>query len=159
MNKLLNIDQLDELRVKWRDENKMVVFTNGCFDIIHSGHIELLTKAKAQGDILVLGLNSDASVRLIKEKGRPIVGEIERIKVLSALEMIDYIIVFEEQTPLELITRLVPDVLVKGSDWSLDKIVGREVVESHGGKVVRVELVEGMSTTNIIKKIVNAYCK
>ncbi|MBN2543958.1 D-glycero-beta-D-manno-heptose 1-phosphate adenylyltransferase [bacterium] len=159
MEKLLNIKTLKNLRSSWKNQNKKVVFTNGCFDIIHSGHIELLRRAKFEGDILVVGMNSDSSVKQIKESGRPVVEEKDRVKVLSALEMVDYVVVFNEQTPQKVIEEIIPDVLVKGSDWSINEIVGREIVESNGGKVVRVDLIDGKSTTNIIEKIIELFCK
>ncbi|MBN1756345.1 D-glycero-beta-D-manno-heptose 1-phosphate adenylyltransferase [bacterium] len=158
MNKLRELNELIFLRNKWRSEGKRVVFTNGCFDLIHSGHIELLTSAKAQGELLIVGLNSDSSVRKIKDKGRPIVDETNRVIVLSALEMIDYIVLFEETTPEKLISALLPDVLVKGSDWAISEVVGREEVEKNGGKVMLVDLLKGFSTSNIIKNIISNYC-
>ena len=140
-----------------RADGKKVVFTNGCFDILHAGHVRYLTKSRAQGDLLVLGLNSDKSVRKIKEKGRPIVPETERAEVLAALEAIDFIILFDDDTPRELITAIKPDILVKGADWKHGQIVGEDVVRANGGKVKRITLVKGRSTTNIIKKVIKVY--
>ncbi len=140
-------------RARWKHEGKKVVFTNGCFDIIHRGHIEYLTKAKALGDILVVGLNTDGSVRRIKGPERPIVGEGDRAIVLSALRMVDVVCLFDEDTPYELIQEIVPDVLVKGSDWTLETIVGRDIVESAGGSVQTIDFVPHHSTSAIIKKI------
>jgi len=132
---------------------KTVVFTNGCYDLLHAGHVTLLEKAKRHGDILVVGLNSDDSVRKLKGRSRPLVGEKDRAKLLAALESVDYVTIFPEDTPARLIQELKPDVLVKGGDYALDQIVGRNDVK----KVVRVPLVKGFSTTNLIRKIVSAY--
>ena len=156
--KLISIDKLVEIREKLKKEGKKVVFTNGCFDILHRGHVEYLSKAKQLGDVLIVGVNSDSSVKRIKGNKRPIIPQDDRIAVLSAIEFIDYIVVFEDDTPYELIKKLVPDVLVKGSDWSIDEVVGRDVVESEGGKVILVELTPGRSTTNIIQTIIERYC-
>ncbi len=142
-----------KLKVARIKKKKKVVFTNGCFDILHAGHVRYLAKARALGDILVIGLNSDKSVRKIKGAGRPIVPEAERAEVLAALESVDYVVSFDEPTPIELIQALVPDILVKGADWKHGEIVGEDVVKAAGGKVKRVTLVKGKSTTNIIKKI------
>lgn len=135
--------------------NQTVVFTNGCFDILHVGHVRYLAEAKSQGDVLVLGLNSDRSVREIKGPKRPIVPEAERAEVLAALESIDFISLFDEPDPLNLILAVMPQVLVKGADWPEDQIIGAKEVKEAGGKVVRVDLAEGASTTNIIKKILD----
>ncbi|MEW6026604.1 MAG: D-glycero-beta-D-manno-heptose-7-phosphate kinase [Planctomycetota bacterium] len=132
---------------------KKVVFTNGCFDLFHPGHIRTLEFARAQGDILVVGLNSDKSVRLIKGRSRPILKQSDRIKVLSAFSAVDYIVPFDQATPLELIRKFKPDVLVKGADWEKDGIVGADVVRSYGGRIARVPLVPAISTTEIIRKI------
>lgn len=133
--------------------NKKIVFTNGCFDILHAGHITLLSKAKACGDILVVGLNSDASIQRIKGPKRPIVSEMERAHILSALEAVDYVVLFDEDTPLELIRQLRPDILVKGADYKPEAVVGKDVVESYGGQVRLIDLVPGFSTTHIIESI------
>ncbi|MBI5893142.1 MAG: D-glycero-beta-D-manno-heptose 1-phosphate adenylyltransferase [Deltaproteobacteria bacterium] len=134
-----------------------MVFTNGCFDIIHAGHVRYLSKAKKLGDVLVVGLNSDSSVKKIKDDGRPIVPQRERAEVLSALEFVDYVVIFNESTPYNLIKSVQPDVLVKGADWKGHEIVGADVVKAKGGRVARIKLVKGRSTTNIIKKILNTY--
>ncbi|MBI5562300.1 MAG: D-glycero-beta-D-manno-heptose 1-phosphate adenylyltransferase [Deltaproteobacteria bacterium] len=134
-----------------------VVFTNGCFDIIHAGHVRYLRRARACGDCLVVGLNSDASVRAIKGERRPIVHENERAEVLSALECVDYVVVFDDETPLRLITYIKPDVLVKGADWAARDIVGANAVRRNGGRIRRVALVKGRSTTNIIKRILELH--
>ena len=130
-----------------------VVFTNGCFDLLHPGHIRSLEEARALGDVLIVGLNSDASVRKLKGAGRPVIPEDERAEILAALECVDAVVIFGEPTPRETIARLLPDVLVKGGDWGSDKIVGREEVEAAGGRVVSVPVVRGYSTTEILRKI------
>ncbi|TAL17455.1 D-glycero-beta-D-manno-heptose 1-phosphate adenylyltransferase [bacterium] len=137
-----------------RKAGEKIVFTNGCFDIIHPGHVTYLDKARSLGDILVVGLNSDASVkRQGKGPGRPIMNEGERAAVLSALRSVDYVVLFDEDTPLKLIEALLPDFLVKGGDWPVESIVGREAVEKAGGKVLSIPLVEGKSTTSIVERI------
>jgi rfaE bifunctional protein nucleotidyltransferase chain/domain len=153
MGEVITRNALIPLRRQWKQEAKKVVFTNGCFDIIHRGHIEYLTKAKALGDLLVVGLNTDASVQRIKGPKRPIVSEGDRAIVLAALRMVDYVCLFDEDTPYELIRAVVPDVLVKGSDWSIDAIVGRDIVESSGGSVQTIDLLPLRSTSAIIEKI------
>jgi rfaE bifunctional protein nucleotidyltransferase chain/domain len=139
-------------REKLRGEGKRLVFTNGCFDILHPGHVDYLAFARRQGDALLVGVNSDASVQRNKGPARPIVPEGDRCKVLAALEAIDYVVLFDEDEPAALIGQIIPDVLVKGSDWA-HYVSGREVVEAHGGKVVLAELVAGRSSTNIIERI------
>lgn len=136
---------------------KRIVFTNGCFDLLHIGHIRYLKAARAEGDLLVVGVNSDRSVREIKEPGRPVVPENERAEVLASLACVDFVTLFDEPDPLVTIRSLVPDVLVKGADWEEDAIVGRDVVEARGGRVVRIPLTEGASTTRIIEKILANY--
>ena len=153
MGEVIARNALVPMRQRWKQERKKVVFTNGCFDIVHRGHVEYLTKAKALGDVLVVGVNTDASVRRIKGPKRPIVSEEDRAIVLAALRMVDYVCLFDEDTPYELIRAVVPDVLVKGSDWSLESIVGRDIVENSGGSVQTVDLVPHRSTSAIIKKI------
>jgi D-beta-D-heptose 7-phosphate kinase/D-beta-D-heptose 1-phosphate adenosyltransferase len=140
-------------RARWRDEGRRVVFTNGCFDLLHPGHVALLEKARAEGDRLVVGLNSDRSVREIKGPDRPVVPEHERAEVIAALECVDRVEIYDEPTPAALIAALLPDVLVKGADWPRDSIVGREAVEGAGGRVVRVELLEGRSTSSLLRRI------
>jgi rfaE bifunctional protein nucleotidyltransferase chain/domain len=130
-----------------------VVFTNGCFDILHPGHVDYLQRARAMGDCLVVGLNSDASVRRLKGPRRPVNDEGSRAMVLAALACVDYVVVFEEDTPYELIGAIVPDVLVKGGDWSVDRIVGRDIVERAGGRVFSIPLLAGYSTTGIVDRI------
>jgi D-beta-D-heptose 7-phosphate kinase/D-beta-D-heptose 1-phosphate adenosyltransferase len=140
-------------RQLWRRRGLRVVFTNGCFDLLHSGHVLLLERARAEGDILLVGLNSDSSVRAIKGEARPVTPEAERAETLLGLEAVDRAVLYDEPTPLEVIGALLPDVLVKGADWALDAIVGREVVEAAGGRVVRVELVKGRSTSAVLDRI------
>lgn len=142
-----------------RARGKRVVFTNGCFDLLHIGHLRYLEKARALGDILVVGVNSDLSVQRLKGPGRPILPLEERMEILSALECVDYVTSFGESTPLELISLLNPDVLVKGGDWTRETTVGREVVEGSGGEVVILPFVEGNSTTNIVETILKRYAK
>ena len=155
--KIRKISGLKKILGRLRVQGKKIVFTNGCFDILHVGHIRYLRKAKSLGDILVVGMNTDRSVKTIKGEKRPIVPEKERAEVLSALEFVDYIILFDESDPLNLIVALKPDVLVKGADWSKDRIIGREAVENLGGRVVRVPMVPGVSSTGVIEKIKKAY--
>ena len=132
---------------------RRVVFTNGCFDLLHPGHIETLEKARNLGDALVVGVNSDRSVREMKGAGRPIVPERERAEVLAALECVDAVLIFDEPTPQEIVAALLPDVLVKGGDWASDQIIGREEVEAAGGRVVSVPVVAGYSTSAMVEKI------
>jgi rfaE bifunctional protein nucleotidyltransferase chain/domain len=146
--------ELLELRDRWRTEGKTVVFTNGCFDLLHRGHIRLLEQARSLGDVLILGLNSDASVRRMKGPSRPILCERERAEMARELEAVDAVVLFDEETPRELIAALLPDVLVKGADWS-HFIAGREEVEAAGGLVVALELQPGYSTTNIVDVLIN----
>lgn len=141
----------------FKKNRKRIVFTNGCFDILHPGHVELFRKAKAAGDVLIVGMNSDVSVRKIKGPGRPVVGEEARGAVLSALSAVDYIVLFDEPTPLNLIKLIAPDVLVKGADWDATAIVGSEVVSANRGKVLRITLKRGFSTTALIKRIVERF--
>jgi rfaE bifunctional protein nucleotidyltransferase chain/domain len=141
-------------RKRWREEGKTVVFTNGCYDLLHPGHIRLLEQARSLGDVLVLGLNSDASVRRSKGPSRPILPEEERAAIASALEAVDAVVFFDEDTPRELIAELLPDVLVKGADWN-HFVAGREEVEAAGGKVVNLPLEPGFSTTNIVERILS----
>jgi rfaE bifunctional protein nucleotidyltransferase chain/domain len=134
-------------------QNKIVVFTNGCFDVIHPGHIYILERAKALGDVLIVGLNSDASVKRLKGASRPIFNQNDRSEILDALKSVDYVTIFEEDTPLKLIEFFKPDVLVKGGDWPIEKIVGYDFVASYGGMVKSIPYIQGYSTTHIIEKI------
>jgi len=153
---IFNRSDLVDAVEKWRAEEKVVVFTNGCFDIIHRGHVDYLAKAKSMGDILVLGLNSDQSVKKLKGTGRPFVSEKDRAFILSQLIPVDAVSVFGEETPLNLIKLVMPDILVKGGDYTPDTIVGRKEVEQNGGTVVAIPLLEGRSTTDLIDKIRNS---
>ena len=144
---------LREIAHRYRKAGKRIVFTNGCFDLFHVGHVTYLEKAKSLGDILVVGLNSDASVRQIKGPERPLTPEKDRLRVLAALEVVDYVTLFSEKTPLDLIREIKPHVLVKGADWKRGEIVGAREVESWGGRVKRIPLVPGRSTTALLRKI------
>ncbi|MCX7984126.1 MAG: D-glycero-beta-D-manno-heptose 1-phosphate adenylyltransferase [Bacteroidetes bacterium] len=157
MGKIVTREELLDIRKQLRREGKRVVFTNGCFDILHRGHVEYLQKARALGDVLVIGLNTDASVKRLKGPTRPIVPQDDRAAVLSALSAVDYVCYFDEDTPYELIKAIVPDVLVKGADWAIEDVVGRDVVESAGGVVKTIEFVPHRSTTSIIERILNAH--
>ena len=151
--KIKNNETLARTIANLKAKGKKAVFTNGCFDIIHVGHVDYLSKARKMGDILVIGLNSDASVRRLKGVGRPLNKERDRAIVLSALSFVDYVTIFSEDTPDRLIRKLKPDILVKGGDWQMKDIVGASFVKSYGGKVATVPFVEGFSTTSIIKKM------
>lgn len=150
------IKSLQELRVvldSARSHGKRIVFTNGCFDLLHPGHVRFLEKARSLGDLLVVALNSDASVRRIKGRSRPVLSQHERAEIMSALGCVDFVTTFEENTPQNIIQELMPDVLVKGGDWSPARIVGRDVVESNGGEVVSIDCEEGFSSSEIIGRI------
>ena len=157
MGKIVNLSHLVTIRKKAKRNGRKVVFTNGCFDILHRGHIECLRRAKRLGDLLIVGLNSDSSVKKLKGSKRPIMSQEDRAEILASLLMVDYVCVFEEETPQRIISALIPDVLVKGGDYKKKEIVGREVVESHGGKVSTIKEVKAKSTKNIIKKIADRY--
>jgi len=139
-----------------KSEGKKIVFTNGCFDIIHLGHVRLLEKAKSFGDLMVVGINSDSSIARLKGEGRPVVPEVERAEILSAFSCVDFVTSFEEETPQNIIQELVPDILVKGADWPISQIVGRQIVELNGGEVISIDFEEGFSTSEIIRRIKNA---
>lgn len=138
-------------------KRKKVVFTNGCFDIIHAGHVRYLNKAKTLGHILVVGLNSDSSIKKIKGETRPIVKQKDRAEVLSALTSVDYVVIFNDPTPIKLIQAIKPDVLVKGADWKRGSIVGIEVLKTYKGKIARIKLAQGRSTTDIVGKILKMH--
>lgn len=152
-NKILKRENLRSLLALLRFEEKKIVFTNGCFDILHRGHIEYLAKASDLGDVLFLGLNSDSSIRRIKGESRPYNDEESRAIVLAALHFIDYIVLFDEDTPYNLIQTIQPDILVKGKDYKAEEIVGYDIVTAKGGKVETIDLVEGFSTTKLVNKI------
>lgn len=155
MSKVLERPELMRTREALRRQGRSVVFTNGCFDLLHPGHVRYLAEARALGDALIVALNSDRSVRVLKGEGRPILNEQERAEVVAALQSVDYVIIFDEETPRKLIGELLPDVLVKGGDWALDEIIGRDEVESAGGRVLSLPYVQGSSTTDIIERIKN----
>jgi rfaE bifunctional protein nucleotidyltransferase chain/domain len=157
--KVKNIRTIKSIAAGLKARRKRIVFTNGCFDILHVGHIRYLRKAKSFGDILVVGLNTDRSVRLIKGEKRPIVPQEDRAEVLASLEFVDYVVFFDEPDPFTLIGKVKPHILVKGADWTKDKIVGRDLVEKAGGRVVRIPLVPGASSTGVIEKIIQVYCR
>ena len=157
--KILPLDQLQTERERLRQAGRKVVFTNGCFDLLHPGHVRYLQQARALGDALIVALNSDRSVRELKGDKRPILTETERSEVMAALACVDFVTVFDEPTPREIISALLPDVLVKGGDWSLNTIVGREEVEAVGGTVMSLAFVEGCSTTDVIERIAQRYAK
>ena len=151
--KIKSLSELKRIVNRLKKKDKKIVFTNGCFDILHPGHIYYLKDAKKKGDRLILGLNSDSSVRKLKGKGRPLIPEGERAEILSNLESVDYISIFHEETPERLIREISPDVLVKGGDYRRKEVVGRKFVEEKGGKVIIIPLLKGYSTTTLIKKI------
>jgi len=157
MDKILTWDELKKALDLHRKQGKRIVFTNGCFDILHVGHVQYLRAARGMGDLLILGLNSDASVRAIKGEKRPLVPQMERAEVVASLTSVDYVTLFDETTPLRLIEALQPDCLVKGGDWDQASVVGGDLVRSRGGKVVIVPLTEGASTTNIVEKVLQVY--
>jgi D-beta-D-heptose 7-phosphate kinase/D-beta-D-heptose 1-phosphate adenosyltransferase len=157
MGSILDIEKLVRKRRALERAGKKVVFTNGTFDILHRGHVEYLQAARALGDILIVGLNTDASIRRIKGKKRPINLNRDRAAVLAALGCVDFVCFFGDNTPQRLIARLVPDVLVKGADWKAVDIVGKDIVEAHGGVVRRIRLTAGRSTTNVIQRVLNKY--
>lgn len=154
-SKILSLSEAIQKTSEWRSKNTKTVFSNGCFDILHAGHVDYLEKAKKKGDYLVVGLNTDQSVSRIKGADRPIVNEISRSRVLAALEFVDAVVLFDEDTPYNLIKALSPDILVKGKDYEISNIVGADYVLQNGGKVETIELTEGLSTTNVINKIMN----
>ncbi|MDR3625499.1 MAG: D-glycero-beta-D-manno-heptose 1-phosphate adenylyltransferase [Ignavibacteriaceae bacterium] len=159
MNEVKSLDEMKSIREQLRKEKKKVVFTNGCFDLIHAGHVDYLSKAREMGDVLIVGLNSDASIKRIKGVTRPILLEAERAFIISNLKAVDYVTIFEEDTPGRIIGELIPDVLVKGADWTIDNIVGRDVVEANGGEVKTIKFVNNQSTSKIINAILNRFGK
>ena len=154
---VLNLEELTKTVSLAKSVGKTIVFTNGCFDLIHGGHIEFLQKAREKGDLLIVGLNSDQSVKSIKGNDRPIKTQKERANIISALKSVDYITIFNETTPEEIIRQVRPDILVKGDDYDINKVVGREIVEGYGAKVELIPIVKGLSTTNIVEKILKSY--
>jgi len=158
-NKIIPKDQIKKTIVSLKKKRLKIVFTNGCFDLLHVGHVRYLKEARALGDCLIIGLNSDRSVRKIKDPVRPLISEDQRAEVLAALECVDYIVLFDEADPFKLIEEIRPEVLVKGADWSMDKIIGADLVSSYGGQVRRVELVPSISSSEIINRIISRYKK
>ena len=156
-SKILKLSDLVKVLESLREAGKRIVFTNGCFDILHAGHVRYLTAARSKGDALILGLNSDVSVKSIKPENRPIVSQDQRAEVLAGLACVDYITIFDEPDPLVLIQTIKPDVLIKGADWEEAEIIGSDVVRSYGGKVIRIEVVPGISTSRIIQRILKLY--
>jgi rfaE bifunctional protein nucleotidyltransferase chain/domain len=154
-DKIKTLARLEKIIHQLKKQGKKIAFTNGCFDILHYGHVKYLEDARAKADILVVGLNSDASIKIIKGASRPINRQADRAKMLEALSAIDYITIFNEDTPLKLIRALKPDILIKGRDWSVRKIVGADFVRASGGRVVTVPYLKGYSTTGLIEKIKN----
>ena len=152
-NKLLSREALETKLAEWRSAGETIVFTNGCFDILHRGHVEYLAQAADLGDKLIVGLNTDASVKRLKGESRPINDEKSRALLLSALQFVDAVVFFDEDTPYELIKQVQPDILVKGNDYKPEEIVGYDIVTAKSGKVLTINLVEGFSTTNIIKRL------
>ena len=157
MSGIKTLSQIVEIRNDLRHHNKKVVFTNGVFDILHAGHVDYLLKSKSLGDVLIVGINSDASVKRIKGDLRPVVPQNERAFIISSLKAVDYVVIFDEDTPYETIKRIIPDVLVKGADWEKDKIVGADIVEANGGTVETIGFINQTSTTNIIKTVLDKY--
>lgn len=155
--KIKNLKELKKIVANLKSRGKKIVFTNGCFDLLHYGHIKYLEDAKRKGDILAVAVNSDTSVKRIKGGGRPIVNQNDRLRIIAALENVDYVVLFNESTPLKAIKLLKPDVLVKGADWNKNNIVGSDFVLSYGGKVSVIRLAKGRSTTNLINKIAKIF--
>jgi len=157
MNSIKSLEEIKKVRKQLKNQNKKVVFTNGCFDLIHAGHIDYLSKAKALGDVMIVGLNSDASVMRIKGSKRPILNETERSFIISNLKPVDYVVKFNEDTPKLLIEELLPDILVKGADWEIENIVGKDVVVANGGEVKTIDFINDQSTSKIIQIIVDRF--
>ena len=151
--KLKTLAELQTIRAEAGRQGRSVVFTNGCFDLLHRGHVHMLREAKARGDVLIVAINSDRSVRSIKGPRRPVLPEDDRVELIAAMEMVDYVVLFDEPDPYALIAALTPDVLVKGGDWSADKIIGADLVEQKGGRVEVVPYLRGFSTSEIIERI------
>lgn len=152
-SKIIDIKDIDSYLTYWNLKNQKIVFTNGCFDILHRGHVEYLAQAANYGNVLVIGLNTDNSVRKIKGDNRPVQDEIARATVLASLQFVTAVILFDEDTPYNLIKKIQPDVLIKGSDYKIEDIVGYDIVQAKGGNVVTIDFIEGYSTTTIIEKL------
>jgi len=151
-SKVKSRDEIEVAVKAWRDEGKKIVFTNGCFDIVHMGHIDYLSKASDHGDVLVIGVNTDASVKRIKGKGRPLQDESARASLLASLFFVDTVVLFDEETPLELIQLVQPDILIKGSDYKEEDIVGADIVRNNNGSVITIEFLKGYSTSSIVAR-------
>lgn len=151
--KIQDLQTAKQTVTKWKDEGHSIVFTNGCFDLLHLGHIDYLEKAAFLGDKLVVGINTDNSVSTNKGSLRPVTDEVSRSRIIAGLEFVDLVILFEEDTPYNLIAAILPDILVKGNDWLAENIIGADLVQDNGGKIQTIELVKGYSTSNIINKI------
>jgi len=157
LSKILTVDALKPRLNQARRSGRKIVFTNGCFDILHAGHVSYLASARAEADLLVVGLNSDESVRVIKGARRPIVPQAQRAMVLAGLGFVDYVVIFDEPDPLQLVQSLEPSVLIKGEDWTEENIIGGDFVKSRGGQVVRIKFTDEVSTSEIIERIVERY--
>lgn len=156
-DKIVALSKVKSLSSRLKSRKKKIVFTNGCFDIIHIGHVKYLERAKAFGDVLIVGVNSDSSMKKIKGSKRPIMDQNDRAGIVAGLESVDYVTIFNEATPFKLIRSIRPDVLVKGADWKPDKIVGAEFIKSYGGRTISIPLVKGKSTSLIIRKIIKKF--
>jgi D-beta-D-heptose 7-phosphate kinase/D-beta-D-heptose 1-phosphate adenosyltransferase len=157
IDKIKTLNELKEIVSDLKTQGKKIVFTNGCFDLLHIGHVKYLQQAKTYGDILIVAINSDESIKAIKGNTRPLMPQEDRAQILAALTCIDYIIIFDETDPVRLISELIPDVLIKGGDYQLNEIKGREIVISSGGKVLTIPEIEGKSTTKLIQNIIEKY--
>jgi rfaE bifunctional protein nucleotidyltransferase chain/domain len=155
--KIQSLRKLKKLIPYFKARRQKVVFTNGCFDLLHYGHVKYLQDAKKKGDVLVVGINSDSSAKRIKGKKRPVVNEKDRLRLVAALESVDYVVLFKEDTPLKIIKFIKPDVLVKGADWNKNNIIGKDFMLSYGGRVSTIKFVKGYSTSNLIKKIAKRF--
>ena len=151
--KVKSLAEISSLAADARKNGKIVVFTNGCFDLLHRGHVYILRQAKAAGDVLIVGMNSDRSVKSLKGPARPILPEADRVELIAAMEMVDYVVLFDEADPYQLIAAIKPNVLAKGGDWSADQIIGADLVERDGGRVAVIPYLKGFSTTEIIERI------
>ena len=156
-NKILPLSSLLKVLQQHRVKKEKIIFTNGCFDILHMGHIQYLEKAKSLSGILIVALNSDSSIRKIKGDKRPIFSQLERTQLIASLQCVDYVTLFEDETPLSLIEKIKPDYLVKGADWNESEIIGREIVSANDGEVIRIPLTQGYSTSKIIDQILKKY--
>lgn len=157
MGKIVSLAELQQNRERLRAEGKVVVFTNGCFDLLHPGHVRYLQQARDLGDVLIVALNSDRAVQALKGDSRPILKEAERAEVMAALAGVDYVMIFDDISPRETIAALLPDILVKGGDWGVDQIIGAEEVTAAGGQVLSLSFIEGVSTSEVIARILNAH--